>query len=288
MWDRKETTRIVASARRCYQHQGWWDREKMVLQDLTSQAELDRLQSQMEAELEWLLYVGRGCLAGFGLKDETQLLPRTQPEVDRQGLKNFGLSMIPQPLSSASASHQPNPARSWRGRESGKGSAWDTKVTKQVKRRGGMEMSINKQRTSSGRQEDYFQTCIYYGVTQHNATSFRSRSFDTVSSSFSLTLPGKIIHHLLWDCPVSFTAIYPGYLLPHSLQTKNSFLNTLCGLIHAIFLCIECPPPLFLPIGLLCILQSPSQLLPLGKNYPTHPVLHCRTSLSLCSAFLKY
>lgn len=52
----------------------------------------------MEAEQEWLLHVGRGCLAGFGLKDETQLLPGTQLEVDREGLKISGLSVIPHPL----------------------------------------------------------------------------------------------------------------------------------------------------------------------------------------------
>lgn len=148
-------------------------------------------------------------------------------------------------------------------------------------------MSINKQRTSSGRQEDYFQTCIYYGVTQHNATPFRSRSFDTVSSSFSLSLPGKIIHHLLWDCPVSFTAIYPDYRLPHSLQTKNSFLNALCGFIHAIFSVLNVPHPFFAHWTPMHPSKTVS-IVTLGKNYHTHPVLHCRTSLSLCSASLKY
>lgn len=39
--------------------------------------------STVEAKKERKLHVGRGCLAGSGLLDETQLLPGTPPEAER-------------------------------------------------------------------------------------------------------------------------------------------------------------------------------------------------------------
>lgn len=44
-----------------------------------------------------MLHVGRGCLAGSGLKEKAQRLPGTQPEAGREGLKTSRLFVISHP-----------------------------------------------------------------------------------------------------------------------------------------------------------------------------------------------
>lgn len=58
-------------------------------------------------------------------------------------------------------------------------------------------------------------------------------------SPFSETAPLPLERRSAGLYPVSFTALHPGFPLPHALQTNCSFLNTLCISIQAILSVFE-------------------------------------------------